>query len=345
MALRTNDPPTYVSDVNGHSYTYVPNVRPCQASPCVVKYLGASLFQEFDVEPDGNCLFYVYQLFIEWSGQGGYQLPQPVAVIRKQLREYLVSKCGLPDYFQYLISRRLRTVAAEIYNTYEVDDNYYNRPDGVLPSFDWGDSETLSLLAAQHHIKRVVIFTEQSVQVTTLCYKSSNGLTCWKLNGCAFADVRCDTLRLRSDGAGTEFSRNYLDYINPEIRRNAYDTLYIVFTGDHYHWLKPNFRNRSQPSYAMSLTKMQINKDDQSKKRKAVNDEEGDAEVKKGCCYVCTAKEPNVACYPCGHVVMCDQCFDDCVEAEDYDHEVDKKRSECVMCGVLVKCMISLRFG
>jgi hypothetical protein len=229
---------------NNFDWTFVPGVRKVSTNHAVKRYFdGEDLFDEIDVAADGNCLFYAFQLFTEWSvlrnGQASapaFGEPKTIATFRRSLRQGMQDSVRRDaNCYRGIIgnAQQVKAFMKSVYDPWIPDvDYYYNRPRDCLPESTWGTEKTLYVLGHQYYIHRVVIFTSEGVSVASLSHILDGAWRTWSPEGHLFLDEGFDN-------NGICMSRVYHDLIHPHFRSNSHYTLYVYFTGNHYHWLKP----------------------------------------------------------------------------------------------------------
>jgi hypothetical protein len=231
-------------NVTNFDWTFVPGVRKLSTNHAVKRYFnGDDLFDEIDVAADGNCLFYAFQLFTEWSTIRGQQVsmpahdePKTIATFRRLLRQEMQDNVRRDtNCYRGIIgdANQVKMFMRSVYDPRIPDvDHYYNRPRGCLPESDWGTQNTLYVLAHQYSIHRVVIFTWEGVSVASLLHIVDDVWHNQSPEGHFFLDEGFDN-------NGISMSRVYHHLIHPRNHSNSHYTLYVYFTGNHYHWLKP----------------------------------------------------------------------------------------------------------
>jgi hypothetical protein len=316
---RLYNPPTNLE------YTHVRRVSRINVPEEIGEYFGdlpfERLFTAYDVRGDGNCGYYVVQLFFEWrfslAGTTGEQPPiVDVATFRQQFRQHL-QDVGRPYYQLYLPNGLdFQTVLNRVYDPRKIEVNdYYNHPpkQSALPVDDWATDDAIFMMARWADVDNVVVFSKQTVTIADM---SGEELP----NGTSPHSLYLDNVK---------GNKQYLEMICSLNRNN---TLFVYFTGCHYIWLKVNESLMPQ-GIATSILLMVSPVKDKEKKRKDEDDcnpspaksskkstsvkspKESPRQTCAACntrnreCILCLEKEPQVAFIPCGHALVCQDCI------------------------------------
>lgn len=335
------DPPT------GLDYTHVPRVMEINNPDGILLFFGNSaftdMFKTYNVNGDGNCAYYCVQLYIEWKysiAHSDNNAVVSVAVFRQQFRQHL-QNVGINYYSRYLTRPDTNQILNQVYNPAipNVMD-YYNfvRSDSVLPENQWGTDDYIQIIARWFGIQYVVIFSNDYITIADLRGDDDNGKAPIKLY-------------VNSDDNRTTFMDMLLS-----MPRN--DTLFLYHTGNHYMWLKVEeclLSKAIQKSYQQLL---HCNEKKTPKKRKSSQGENKDEEAhtkspvkspikcnfcmsKNKECMICYDHQPNIAFSPCGHVLICKDCWDNINNGNIND---GKKLSECPYCRAHISDFLRVYF-
>jgi hypothetical protein len=306
-------------EATGLLYTYVPRVSNVNVPEWIDDYIDglpvplSKQFKAWNVKGNGNCGYYVVQLYLEWRfgltpNDGEAKAPPvvEVATFRQQFRQYL-QDVGR-DYFRLYLpsSTDHETVLNRVYDPTKLDvDDYYNKPPTMegLPEKEWARDDDIYMMARWAEIDHVVIFSKETLTIADI---SGDDLPGGNAPQKLFLDPIKDGIKLRQETFCD------LDRIN---------TLFIYYTGCHYIWLKvdqsliPNGianrcikrssspRRKSPRLSAQSVTKP-------SAKQNCAGCMCAGCMARNKECILCMVKQPSVAFIPCGHVITCKGCME-----------------------------------
>jgi hypothetical protein len=345
LSQRYPDPPT------GLEYTFVPRANEINTEECIDEYLDKlpypfrMLFRLINVRGDGNCGYYVFQLFLEWRSSLSCSEDLPpivnVATFRQHFRQYL-QDVGC-DYFKNYLPSNIdfKKVLNRVYDPTkrEVMD-YYNNVHNCLPEKEWATDDDIVMMARWAGVENVVIFSKSAVRIAT------------QLNGDDLPD-------------GTAPLAWYLDVLKKdEVKRHQQlicgmkrnNSLFVFHTGCHYMWLKVDEalipsavavkcvqspKKRKGQDSSDSKVSQPLPKSPKTPPANSPNVESGKkAPAKEVCaacnarnkeCIICVTLAPSVAFIPCGHVIICK----DCISYKD-------QMTHCPACRTQIQCTLQL---
>jgi hypothetical protein len=298
----------------------------------------------YNVNGDGNCAYYCVQLFIEWKyslGHSDNNAVVSVAAFRQQFRQHL-QNVGINHYSRYLTRPDSQQILTQVYDpTIPNVMDYYNfvQSDSVLPEHQWGTDDYLQIIARWFGIHYVVVFSNDFIT--------------------SIADLRGDNdnhgkapikLYVNSDDTQMTFMNMLLS-----LPRN--ETLFLYHTGNHYMWVKveecllPQVILKSHPELVLrgngkTTLPVKKRKNSQSDNKNEKFHTESPAKkspatkspVKQSCnccmlvnkeCMICCEHQPNIALIPCGHVLLCKDCWD---KINNGNMNNGKRLLECPYC-------------